>query len=147
MRTGHKLRCVSKNKAKVANSRQRYFAGGCAAGIRCLHTQQLLKKLTLVATGKFCLHCCPSLCLCLHTQKQQVAPLALVPAAHPPAKYLCLLLSCGQKLKGYLCFWLPLLFTYASKGKSATQLMPGAHPPAKYLCLLLAMQRTGNRGP
>jgi hypothetical protein len=36
MRSGHKLRCVSQKKAQVANSSQRYFAGGCAPGIRCV---------------------------------------------------------------------------------------------------------------
>jgi hypothetical protein len=48
----------------------------------------------------------------------------LMPGAHPPAKYLCLLLAT-------CAFYL------------ATQLMPGAHKQP----LLLAMQRKGNRGP
>jgi hypothetical protein len=47
----------------------------------------------------------------------------LMPAAHPPAKYLCLLLA-----------------TFACD--LATQLMPAAHKQP----LLLAMQRKGNRG-
>jgi hypothetical protein len=45
MRSGHKLRCtfafaLRKTKAQVANSRQRYFAGGCAPGISCVAKSQ-----------------------------------------------------------------------------------------------------------
>jgi hypothetical protein len=78
LRTGHKL-------LADANSRQRYFAGGCAPGISCLHC-----------------------CLCVAKSQAQVATstgslssfslASKSRASHPPAKYLCLLLAMQRNL-------------------------------------------------
>jgi hypothetical protein len=78
------ISCVAKSKAQVANSRQRYFAGGCAPDISC------------VALLPLCPSALARVPCCLMQLHMLLAAFSLVPVAPPHAS---LRLRSGHKLR------------------------------------------------